>query len=76
MSPELTGGTLDRDRIEHFHAVDHFHLVAVGIGEAHALAAAGLVDVLDLRGAVGRSDFFQILEAFGVHGDAEITRLA
>src|SRR6516165_3968160 len=38
------------DRFEHRHAVHDFDLVAVRVGQAHALAAAGLVDVLDLRG--------------------------
>src|SRR6516162_6762709 len=36
------------DGLEHRHAVDDLDLVPVGIGQAHALAAAGLVDVLDL----------------------------
>ena len=69
-------GTLDRDRVEHLHAVDDLDLVAVGIGQAHALAAAGLVDVLDRRGAVDSRDPLQILHAGGVDGDPDIARLA
>src|SRR5487761_661777 len=32
---------LHRDRGEHLHPVNHLDLVAVGIGQAHPLAAAG-----------------------------------
>ena len=40
-------GPRQRDRGEHRHAVDDLDLVAVRVGQTHALAAAGLIDVLD-----------------------------
>src|SRR5271166_781178 len=43
-------GARHLDRLEHRHAVHNLDLIAVGIGQAHPLAATGLVDVLDLRG--------------------------
>src|SRR6267378_6569334 len=45
-------GPIELDRVEQRHAVDDFDLVAVGIGQAHPLAAARLVDALDGGGAL------------------------
>ena len=69
-------GTLDRDRVEHLHAVDDFDLVAVGVGQPHPLAAAWLVDVLDRRRALDLRDPLQIFHAGGMDGDPDIARLA
>ena len=57
-SPVLTAGRLDRDLRQHLHAVDDFDLEPVGVGQPHALAAAGLVDVLDRCDAPGARDSF------------------
>ena len=54
---------MHRDRVEHLHAINHLNLIAVGVDEAHPLAAAGLVDVLDLGGAGSPRDPFEILHA-------------
>ena len=75
-SPELTAGRLTGIGSSICHAVDDLDLVAVGIGQAHALAAAGLVDVFDRRGAVDPRDLLEILHARGVNGDPDIARLA
>jgi hypothetical protein len=56
--------------------VDDLDLVAVGIGQAHAFAASGLVDGLDGRRALDPRQPVQILEARGVNGDPDITGLA
>src|SRR5260370_41138611 len=69
-------GTLDRDRVEHLHAIDDLDLVSVGIGQAHALAAARLVDVFDRRGAVDPRDLLDVLQARRMDGDADIAGLA
>src|SRR5207248_2033374 len=61
-------GTLDRDRIQHLHAVDNFDLVSIGIGHADALATARLVDVLDRRRAVDAGYSFEVRHAGGVDG--------
>ena len=50
--------------------------IAVRVGEAHALAAARLVDVLDRRGAFDARELFQVVRAAGVKGDADEFRLA
>src|SRR5271170_4773638 len=68
-------GTLDRDRVEHLHAIDDLDLVSIGIGQAHALAAAGLVDVLDRRGAFDARDLLEILHALSMDRDPDIARL-
>ena len=67
---------LQRDRVEHFHAVDDLDLIAVGIRQPHPLAAAGLVDVLDLRGALDPADALKVLHAGGMDRDPDIARLA
>ena len=56
--------------------MDDFDLVAVGIGQAHAFAAAGLVDVLDRRGAVDARDLLEVLNARGMNGETDIAGLA
>ena len=67
---------LDRDRSQHLHAVDDLDLVAVGVGQAHPLAAARLVDILDLRGALDPGHPLEVFHAGGVDRDADIARLA
>src|SRR5215813_3110793 len=51
----------DRYRIEHRHAVHDLDLVAVGVGEAHAPAAARLVDIFDRGCAVDPRQPLEIL---------------
>src|SRR5439155_16380460 len=68
--------TVELDRIEQRHAVDDFDLVAVGIGQPHPLAAAGLVDILDRRGPRGPRYPLEVVVARGMHGDSDIARLA
>src|ERR1700720_1879231 len=68
-------GTLDRNGVEHLHAIDDLDLVSVGIGQAHPLAAAGLVDLFDRRGAGNPRDLLEILHARSVDGDPDIARL-
>ena len=67
---------VERDFRQHRHAVDDLDLEPVGVGQAHAPAAAGLVDVLDLRGAVDARQFVEVFEAAGVEGDADVFRVA
>src|ERR1700730_4815321 len=69
-------GPVDLDRVEQCHAVDDFDLVAVGIGQAHPLAAAGLVDVLDLGSALDARNPLEVVVARRVNGDPDIARLA
>src|SRR5216683_8153104 len=64
--------TVDLDRIEQRHAVDDLDLVAVGIGQAHPLAAAGLVDVLDRGSALDTRHSLEVVIARGVNGDPDI----
>src|SRR5215469_5749106 len=47
--PGIDRRTVDLNRVEHRHPVDNLDLVAIGVDQAHALTAAGLVDVLNLR---------------------------
>ena len=54
------------------HAVDDFDLEPVGVGEAHALAAARLVDALDRRGARRAGQLFEVVHAPGVERDADV----
>jgi len=56
--------------------VDNLDLVAVGVGQAHPLAATGLVDILDPRGPLDPRHPLEILVARGVHGNTDIARLA
>src|SRR6516165_5705984 len=63
------------DRFEHRHAVHDFDLVAVGIGQAYALAATWLVDILDLRCSLDARHFLEVPIARRVHRDADIARL-
>src|SRR5262244_1274130 len=69
-------GTLERDRVEHLHPADDLDLVSIRIGQAHPLAAARLVDVLDRRSARDPRDLIEILHACRMNGDPEIARLA
>jgi len=69
-------GPLERNGSELRHAVDDLDLVAVGVLQAHALAAARLVDVLDLRRALHARHAVQVFHARGVDGDADVARLA
>src|SRR3984893_9755426 len=69
-------GPVDLDRVEQRHAVDDFDLVAVGIGQAHPLAAAGLVNVLDRRSSPDPRNPLEVVVARGVNGDPDITRRA
>src|SRR5438270_6138996 len=73
--PGIDRRPLDRNRLEHLHAIDDFDLVSVGVGQANALAAAGLVDLFDRRGAVDARDLIEILHAGSVNGDADIAWL-
>src|SRR6266849_483605 len=64
-----------REVLELLHPADHFHLVAVRVVDAHALAAAGLVEVLDARGAGRLSEPFEVALALDMEGDRKSTRL-
>jgi hypothetical protein len=61
---------------QHRHPVDDLDLETVRIGQAHALAAARLVDALDLRGAVDPRQLFEVFLAAGMKSDADIFRFA
>ena len=70
----LVAGDLDR-----FHALlsgDHFDLVAIGLGEAHAPAAARLVNCLDARGAGQPGEALEIVLVGRVVGEADELRTA
>ncbi len=69
-------GTLDRDWIQHLHAIDDLDLVSVGICQAHTLPAAGFVDVFDRRGAGDPRDFLEVLQVRRMDGDADVAGLA
>src|SRR6202035_3444673 len=55
---------------------NHLDLVAVRLGQAHPLAAAGLVDVLDAGGAGRLGELLQIVLVVDVIGDADEFRIA
>ena len=67
---------LHRDRRDLLDAADHLDLVAVRLGQPHALAAAGLVDVLDARGAGRLGELLQLVLVVDVIGDADEFRVA
>src|SRR5262249_28857305 len=67
---------LGRDRRERGDAVDDLDLVAVGLGEPHPLAAAGLVDRLDAGRAGRPRDTLEVVLARRVIGKADEFRLA
>ena len=67
---------LERNRRHWRNPVHHLDLIAVRLGQPHALAAAGLVDVLD-SGCSGRfGDALEVILARGVIGKAHEFRLA
>src|SRR6185312_17543041 len=51
----------DVDRLDRGDAADDFDLIAVRLGEPHALAAAGFVDGLDAGGAGRLGDALEIV---------------
>ena len=64
------------ERLELLDAPHHFDLVAVGLLQAHALAAAGLVDIFD-SGSAGRlGDLLQVVLAGRVEGEPDKPRVA
>src|SRR5580700_6271391 len=67
---------LHRDRRNLFDAAHHLDLVAVRLGQPHPLAAAGLVDVFDARGAGRLGELLQVILAVDVIGDADEFRVA
>ena len=64
----------DRDRLDALLPRDDFDLVPVGFGQAHALAAARLVQRLDARGARQRGEALQVVLVGGVVGEADELR--
>src|SRR5213594_1830261 len=60
-----------RQAFELLHAADHFHLVAVRVGDSHALAAAGLVEVLDAGGPGRLGEPFQVVFVIDEKGEAD-----
>src|SRR2546425_10797336 len=60
-----------RQAFELLHAADHFHLVAVRVGDSHALAAAGLVEVLDAGGPGRLGELFQVVFVIDEKGEAD-----
>src|SRR5438132_1527021 len=52
----------ERDFRQLLHAVDNLDLEPVRVREAHALAAARLVNVLDFRGALGARQLVEIFD--------------
>src|SRR2546426_7051850 len=60
-----------RQAFELLHAANHFHLVAVRVVDAHALAAARLVEVLDAGGAGRLSELFEVALAVDVEGEPD-----
>ena len=62
---------LHRDRRDLLDAAHHLDLVAVRLGQAHPLAAAGLVDVFDARSAGRLGELLQLVLVVDVIGDAD-----
>src|SRR6267143_4266590 len=60
-----------RQALQLLHAADYLHLVAVRVVNAHALAAAGLIEVLDPRGAGRLGEFLQVILVLDVEGEAD-----
>src|SRR6267378_4497066 len=60
-----------RQAFELLHAADRFHLVAVRVVNAHALAAAGLVEVLDAGGPGRLGELFQVVFVIDEKGEAD-----
>src|SRR3989442_438774 len=63
-----------RQAFELLHAADHFHLVAVRVVDSHALAAAGLVEVLDAGGPGRPGELFQVVFVIDEKGEADELR--
>ena len=76
----LAGGvvlvTRDLDRIDALLPGHDFDLVAVGFGQANALASARLVQRLDSRGAGQPGEALQVILVGGVVGEADEFRPA
>ena len=66
----------DRDRTHRLDAAHHFDLIAVRLGQPHALAAAGLVDIFHARGARRLGEPLQIVLAVDVIGEPDEFRVA
>src|SRR6267143_171636 len=60
-----------RQAFELLHPGNHFHLVAVRVVDAHALAPARLVEVLDAGGAGRLGELFQIAFVVDEKGQAD-----
>src|SRR5580700_6851136 len=66
---------LHRDRRDLFDAAYHLDLVAVRLGQAYPLAAAGLVDVFDAGGTRRLGELLQVILVVDVIGDADEFRV-
>src|SRR6266581_3863299 len=60
-----------RQAFELLHAENHFHLVAVRIVDAHALAAARLVEVLDAGGAGRLGELLEVVFVLDEKGESD-----
>ena len=68
---------IDIDGSQLFDAPDHFDAVAVRFGQGDALAAAGLVEILDPGCALGLSrQFMEVFLAGGVEREADESWIA
>ena len=67
---------LGRNRRQCGDAVHNFDLIAVGFSEPHPFAAAGLIDVLNGRGAARARDALEIVLGRGVIGETDEFRRA
>ena len=68
--------SLHRDRRQLLDAAHDLDLVAVRLGQPHPLAAAGLVDVFDARGAGRLGERLQVVLVVDVIGEADEFRIA
>src|SRR5712691_3739379 len=60
-----------RQALQLLHAADHLHLVAVRVIDAHALAAAGLVEVLDAARLGSLGEFLEVVLALDEECEAD-----
>ena len=76
LGPAVDPLPLHRDGCKLLHPVDHLDLVAVRLGQPHALTAAGLIEMLDPGRARCLGQTLEIVLALGVIGKAHELRIA
>src|SRR6185312_10064018 len=60
-----------RKRVDLLDAPDHFDLIAIGLAQPHPLAAAGLVDRFNRRGAWNAGNLLEVFLALRIIGKAD-----